>query len=321
MSVTTYQIDRESTQRSRSGLAPQAPPFARGSWVAFYLLPPVFMALPLAWFGAGMAAELSRPSGLILWGLICVISWGLSDVLARGLALLLPPKLLPPWALLTLGYLINTALASLYNPAVIDVMLKIGLAPYSPMFEAFFAVDRNLLDPEYLMLLYGSCVPGLFCWLVGNYLFEKISGIPRFTHPAAAARTKLAVEPVNLRAISQTVEPTAAAKTPAFFNRLVRLHGLTTDELVAVVAEDHYIQVMSRRGKELVYFRFRDALSELTGLHGLQIHRSAWVHLPNVTGLHSQGRSLHVQLVTEDVLKVSQSNRGALLRAGIKPLN
>lgn len=321
MSVTAYQLSQDSTRRRRSNLAPQAPAWGSGGWAGFYLLPPVFMALPLAWFGAGMAAELSRPAGLILWGTICLISWGLSDVFARGLALLLPPKVLQPWAFLTLGYLINTALASLYNPAVLYLMLITGLAPYSPLVETFFALDRNLLDPGYLWLLYSSCVPGLFCWLVGNYVFEKLSGVPRFTYPVSAVSMNTATEILDPIAAPQPIGPTARLPTPAFFSRLVRLQSLTIDELVAVVAEDHYIQVVSTRGKELVYFRFRDALSELTLLNGLQIHRSAWVHLPHVKGLQSQGRSLYVKLVTDDLLKVSLSNRGALQRAGIQALN
>lgn len=312
MSVAASQIGRDSADHDRNELAPQVPPFGSGSWAVFYFLPPAFMALPLAWFGAGMAAELSRPAGLILWGLICGISWWLSDVIARGLALVGPARALRPWTLLTLGYLINTALASVYNPAVIQLMVSTGLAPYSPMVEAFFAVDRNLLDPGYLVLLYGSCIPGLFCWLVGNYIFERLSGVPRFSSPTTT---------VSQDAVTPTAIQSDVVLTPAFFNRLIRLQGLNIDELVAVVAEDHYIQVLSTRGKELVYFRFRDALSELASLNGLQIHRSAWVNLQNVQGLQSQGRALHVKLITGDLLKVSLSNRGALLQAGIKALN
>jgi hypothetical protein len=316
MSVTASQIGRESAPRDRHRRVPQSPSVGSSSWVAFYVLPPAFMALPLAWYGAGMAAELSKPAGILLWGVICGISWWLSDVFARALAYLTPEQIARPWMLLTLGYLLNTAAASVYNPLVIDLMLKSGLAKNSPMVEAFFTVDRNLFDLEYLSLLYASAVPGLFCWLVGNYVFEKMSGIPRFSYPARIeASANISAPP------APAPEITAHSPSPAFFQRLTRLKGLEVDELVAIEAQDHYILVISTRGKELVYFRFRDALSELAALEGLQIHRSAWVHLKNVKGLQSQGRGLYVKLNTGDLLKVSLSNRGALLQAGIKALN
>ena len=332
MSVTASRIGRESAPRDRRRIVPQAPLFGSGSWAAFYFLPPAFMALPLAWYGAGMAAELSKPAGILLWGLICGISWWLSDVLARALAYLTPQQLIRPWLLLTLGYLLNTAAASVYNPVVIDLMVKSGIAHNSPMVESFFAVNRDLFNLEYLSLLYASSVPGLFCWLVGNYIFEKVSGVPRFSNPArlsipaeapathAVAAANAAPSIKNEPAVNQ-IAPVTDATTPAFFNRLSRLQGLTVEELVAIEAQDHYIQVLSTRGKELVYFRFRDALSELASLEGLQIHRSAWVHLKNVQGLHTQGRSLYVKLKTGDLLRVSLSNRGALQQAGIKALN
>ena len=108
-------------------------------------------------------------------------------------------------------------------------------------------------------------------------------------------------------------------QVPRFFQRLSKLAGLTIDDLVAIEAEDHYVQVHSIRGKELIYYRFRDALQELESLpDGLQIHRSAWVSRRHVTALDGRGRKLEVVLDTGDRLGVSLSNRGALLQAGIR---
>lgn len=330
MSVSASQFGHPTTLRRQQTAAPQAPPFGGPSWAAFYFLPPAFMAFPLAWYGAGMASEMSKLSSLVLWGAICLISWWLSDVLARTLAQLTPRRIVQPWILLTAGYLLNTAAASYYNPAVIQLMIYSGFANTSPMVEAFFAVDRNLLNPSYLYLLYVSSIPGLFCWLVGNYIFEKTSGVPRFSRPVVLPRVIppvsaydpiVHITPIDEVPATLTQTDVKAVSRPAFFDRLTRLKGLTTDELVAVEAEDHYIQVHSSRGTELIYFRFRDALAELAELDGLQIHRSAWVHLKNVRGLETEGRALFVRLGTENRLKVSLSNRGALLQAGIKPLN
>ena len=47
--------------------------------------------------------------------------------------------------------------------------------------------------------------------------------------------------------------------------------------LIAIEAHDHYLRVHTDAGVELVTLRFADALAELAGAHGLQVHRSWWV--------------------------------------------
>ena len=128
----------------------------------------------------------------------------------------------------------------------------------------------------------------------------------------AAVESALPAEP------SSTPSASATLPTPRFFRRLSKLSGLGIDELVAVEAEDHYVQVHSTRGKELVYHRFRDALEELDGVPGLQIHRSAWVSRQHIQGLDGRGRKLEVVLVTGDRFSVSLSSHRALLQAGLR---
>jgi DNA-binding LytR/AlgR family response regulator len=44
-----------------------------------------------------------------------------------------------------------------------------------------------------------------------------------------------------------------------------------------IAVEDHYTFVKTSRGSELILLRFSDALAEIGGSHGLQVHRSHWV--------------------------------------------
>jgi hypothetical protein len=46
--------------------------------------------------------------------------------------------------------------------------------------------------------------------------------------------------------------------------------------LIAVEAEDHYLRVHTDAGDELISARFADALGELAGVKGFQVHRSWW---------------------------------------------
>lgn len=69
--------------------------------------------------------------------------------------------------------------------------------------------------------------------------------------------------------------PVPAAGPPKFLDRLPpRLRG---GELWAVEAEDHYLRLHTSLGQDLILLRFSDALGELEGLQGAQVHRSWWV--------------------------------------------
>lgn len=62
---------------------------------------------------------------------------------------------------------------------------------------------------------------------------------------------------------------------PRFLERLpTRLRGAA---LWAVEAQDHYLRVHTDRGAELILMRLSDALAELQGVEGAQVHRSWWV--------------------------------------------
>ena len=76
--------------------APDLPPFGVGGtaptparlghWAAFYLGMPLLLAIPLGWYGAGLASQASRPVGLLMWSLIVCLSWWCSDLCTRALA-------------------------------------------------------------------------------------------------------------------------------------------------------------------------------------------------------------------------------------------
>lgn len=74
----------------------------------------------------------------------------------------------------------------------------------------------------------------------------------------------------------QTHGPTTAEHSPVrFLDRLPpKLRGA---ELRAVQSEDHYLRIHTDRGSELILLRLADAVSELEGLEGAQVHRSWWV--------------------------------------------
>lgn len=286
-----------------AGRAPQSPVFGSPAWWTFYFALPLMMALPLGWYGAGLAAELPLPASLVLWCTVVFISWWMSDLFSRLLARWLEAWSLPPWSLLVAGYLLNLFASSVYNPWVVEFLVRAGLAGGSPLLTQYFEIERTLLDPGYVWMLLLAGLPGLVCWLAGNFALETIAGVPRLRHAPVRRPPGAASEGSTVRPVSAT------PPMPRFLERLQRLQGLEPRELLAVEAADHYIQVHTTRGKELVHYRFGDAVAELEAWDGLRIHRSAWVSSHGVKRLDDSGRSLVAILVTGDRLPVSLPNR------------
>jgi len=89
---------------------------------------------------------------------------------------------------------------------------------------------------------------------------------PLLTHAAPTAPPSLAAS-----------ETPTIADTPlaAFEARLPpKLRGAS---LYAVEAQDHYLRLHTSRGSDLILMRLSDALAELKGIEGAQVHRSWWV--------------------------------------------
>lgn len=68
----------------------------------------------------------------------------------------------------------------------------------------------------------------------------------------------------------------AASSGPVkFLERLpLKLRGA---EVWAVEAQDHYLRLHTSRGQDLILMRLADAVAELEGIEGAQVHRSWWV--------------------------------------------
>ena len=84
----------------------------------------------------------------------------------------------------------------------------------------------------------------------------------------------------------------------------------------AVQAEDHYLRVRTSKGDDLILMRLADAMTELDGVEGAQVHRSWWVARDGVADVkRADGR---VTLVLKDGAEapVSRPNVKALREAG-----
>lgn len=85
-------------------------------------------------------------------------------------------------------------------------------------------------------------------------------------------------------------QPQAAVPdTPRVPRLLSRLPLEKRGELVSLSVQDHYVEIVTLRGRALVLIRLADAMAETDGCTGLQVHRSHWVARDQVAGTRREG--------------------------------
>jgi hypothetical protein len=111
----------------------------------------------------------------------------------------------------------------------------------------------------------------------------------------------------------QPAAPAAPAPAPI----LARLPLPQRGRLRALIATDHYVEVLTDKGSGLLLMRLADAIGETTGVAGVQIHRSHWVALDAVDKLVRTDGKPFVELSGGRRLPISRGYLAAARNAGL----
>ncbi len=130
--------------------------------------------------------------------------------------------------------------------------------------------------------------------------------------------TKTAAAPDDVRAAEKSApaplaEPVAEHATetaaPLASSRFMdRLPAELGTDLLALEMEDHYVRAHTALGSDLILMRMRDAIPELDGLEGKQVHRSWWVARGAVEDVRREGRNVRLILAGGLEAPVSRAN-------------
>jgi len=88
-------------------------------------------------------------------------------------------------------------------------------------------------------------------------------------------------------------------------------------DLLRITGQDHYIEVTTTLGQELVLMRFADAIDELGDCDGLQVHRSHWVKKNAITHYQKIEGKLILHLKDGSKVPVSRSFKKILAADGV----
>ncbi|KLI64441.1 LytTR family DNA-binding domain-containing protein [Aurantiacibacter marinus] len=202
---------------------------------------------------------------------------GLAKRLAPGLAL-------PAWGLQVAGVM----------AASVPMTLAVWVLPRLP--DRVRIPDLSTAVSQYLyVLIVGGLITLLFA------VMKRDDELP----PATVTSDTVGAKPAIL--------PEQQAITPRFLDRLPPELG---GELIALEMEDHYVRAHTALGNELVLLRMRDAVAELDGMDGEQVHRSWWVARGAVADVKREGRNVRLVLDNGVEAPVSRANVTPLKEAG-----
>ncbi|MBA3068514.1 MAG: LytTR family transcriptional regulator [Hyphomonas sp.] len=109
--------------------------------------------------------------------------------------------------------------------------------------------------------------------------------------------------------------PDGAGPAETFLSRLPL--KFRQADLYAVSSEDHYLRVHTNLGEELILMRLADAVRELDGAGGLQVHRSWWVSKAAVRDVKRAGGKLFLVLPSGKEAPVSRTYQPEAKAAGL----
>lgn len=107
------------------------------------------------------------------------------------------------------------------------------------------------------------------------------------------------------------VEPTLHKNTGQV-PLLLRLKHANRGVPLHLTVSDHYTEVTTTAGRELILLRFADALGELGPVQGLQVHRSHWVADAHVARLVRDNGRMTIQLGDGTEVPVSRTYAAAV---------
>lgn len=217
-------------------------------------------------------------------------------------------RLLPRTAywlfVVTVTYTTGAIMNAMLRPALVRWLPVWGAVPLISLASAT-VITAQIFTLNVLVFGYLPGLSGLLV-LAGNVLLASLI-------------ITSAVNYVQARPAPSGAVTGPAATDPPDPALLRRLPLAKRGALISLSAVDHYVEVTTTAGTELLLMRLVDAIAETAPVQGLQIHRSHWVALDQVRDVaRAQGKTT-LTLNDGRTLPVSRANVAGIKEAGLLP--
>lgn len=253
---------------------------------------PLFAALLLGWYGAGLPnTNVGEALAIAYWLAILLPTWLAFESASWALTYILRP--LHPRFIVTivLGCLLGGLAVRPFVVYIIGTFQSLVSGGDGPAQAPSF-----IWSLEWMFGFVQEAAVILLLWVGANLLMNGPLRLPRFGY--------LPLADPSFSGPGSSDENEAPAGDPEFFSRL---KSIDTTQIAALEAEDHYVRVHTTDGSELIHYRFTDAVNEMRGRDGLQVHRSYWVNKAAIESMVRRGRSFDIVLKGDKRIPVGQT--------------
>lgn len=223
---------------------------------------------------------------IFYWGLINLAAWLLTASLAIGIEQFLKKRMQPLTKRMEVTGAFLAGCMSATPLAFIVVMANRLTLPYSTNPQAINSL------PDFLSLL-SHIAP----------LTILISVLYTLWHHRQSSADQPGLDEA-LVSTTDTEQPKSISSP--FLDRLPKHLGR---DLLWLSSQDHYLEVKTIKGKDLILMRLGDAVKELEDYAGARIHRSHWVADAAVERIETREGRLFVHLNDETCLPISRTYR------------
>ncbi len=149
------------------------------------------------------------------------------------------------------------------------------------------------------------------------YVFLVGGGITAFFYMIESGKETANKDPVApVAPVANEAAPGASVPSTSSPRLIDRLPPALGSDVIALEMEDHYVRVHTPLGSELVLMRLRDAIAELDGIEGRQVHRSWWVARGAVEDVVRDGRNVRLKLARDIEAPVARAQVSEIRDAG-----
>lgn len=298
-STTLSRLKAEQINKSSPPKLPTPPwrqPTLRDG-LRFFIGIPLMLAVIFSMVGIRLTYGMPYIDALVYMILHMFIAWWSVNLGASLIKLSLRNVRPPTIAVCLMGVFIALLPAAFLFQALGDL--------YAGLYPVFAANRVDVVRPSwtlaYLLHFIRYSAPVLPTFLAGVYGYRYATGVDWYGY-----------EPDAIDAGSDKI--TAKAEPTTATARLIEGSKLPDDaRLIAIKADQHYIQIWSDQGKDLVRYRFRDLPDALRDCHGAQTHRSWWVNLDFVQSYKVSNRKMTLVINDDLTVPVSLSYKNSIL--------
>ncbi len=202
---------------------------------------------------------------------------------------------------LLIAILFGSVLAAAITP-IFSWML--GVMPVALEIGSYRGDIVSFMTARYPRVLAGMIFAIAPFWFVANwgwYAYREKAGV----HSSLGQRRVAQGTAEAAAQMGEKQHERVTALPPAFMRKLPpEKRGI----LWAITAEQHYLRIYTNAGDDLVLMRFSDALDELVGVNGMQVHRSHWVSAEGFKTFSEEDRRLFIELHNSVLVPVSRPN-------------